>query len=64
MRQELVRMTIVALTWKIGYKNSNPDIGMGPSKKMLLEDVCEEAGIKLTDEEFNYVMMACKAKMR
>ncbi len=40
-----------ALTWFKRYKDSNPDYGMGPSERMLLEQLIIQTKIKVTEED-------------
>lgn len=49
--QDVIRLYVVALRWKLHFHSVCPEVGMGPSIEMLLDDLIEEAGIPLHPDE-------------
>lgn len=43
----------IALYYLKKYDDSNPDVGMGPTMRMLLERLCKKFDITLTRVEFD-----------
>lgn len=45
-----------ALSWYKRYNDSNPDVGMGPSRRMLLMDIEKNTDISLTNPERDLIL--------
>lgn len=45
------KLLLIALRWRKGYEDSNPDVGMGPFNSMLLDWIIEEAGMQVSDSD-------------
>jgi len=49
--KEKVILYALALHWYIQYDDSNPDVGMGATDTMLLDDLIKQCKVPLTEEE-------------
>lgn len=47
---------VIALKYKIAYHESNPDVGFGPSKEMLLKQILDDAGVILSGQEIKDIL--------
>ena len=52
MREVLVE----ALYYRIGYEDTNPEVGMGCSPKSYLDSILRRTGAKISVTDFNYIM--------
>ena len=55
-RKDVCNLLIEALRWRVGYENSNPDVGMGPSTQSLLDGILVRTGVTISIREHDYIM--------
>ena len=53
---------IEALVWKKAYSDCEPEVGWGPSMKMLAEDISKLTGVVPNDDELSFIIVT--AEMR
>ena len=62
MTDNEINLTCEALRYLVGYEDSNPDVGFGPSLESLLDNVLRRANITLSTREKVMVLGVYKIK--
>ena len=51
-----LELIVIALRYRVGYEDSNPDVGFGPSLEGLLNSVLSQCGMTLSETELATVI--------
>ena len=53
---DLIKVLVVALHTRVEFDNACPRDGMGPTTKMLLNEILNEVNITLPEDQFRLVL--------
>jgi hypothetical protein len=64
MTDNEIALLIECLRWRMGYENSNPEVGFGPFLDDLLDGICRSVGMNLSMELKEDIIALYKLRYR